>query len=387
MRVLLVFDKFKGSLSAPQACDIALRALRGRHRDWQLDSCPLTDGGEGFTDILTAAVKGQRMQVTATGPRGGLVSASIGLIAPHQIPSSVRPWLSLPDPAQESQRPLAVIEMSAASGLALLPPEQHDPWQATTYGTGQLIRAASELGAAGILLGVGGSATNDLGLGALSALGLEFRDANGGRIRPPAPIYWQRIAAIEGEVFPSIPGICIACDVTNPLLGPGGAASVYGPQKGLRPEDLPRMEAAMEGMSRLLTEHCRQSPTLAGTPGTGAAGGLPFGLIAGARARIAPGFELVSAWLNLSARIAAADLVLTGEGCFDVTSLSGKGPGRVATLACTLGKTVHVFAGRLADNVACDGCELHAITPDGYSFAQAKSEAPELLARSLQAAF
>ena len=386
MRVLLAFDKFKGSLSAPQACDLALRALRGRHRDWQLDSCPLTDGGEGFTEILTTAAKGRSPRVDAMGPRGGLVAASVGLIAQEQIPSPVRQWLDPPGTAPESRRPLAVIEMAAASGLHLLPPEQHDPWQATTYGTGQLIRAAAELGAAGILLGVGGSATNDLGLGALAALGLEFRDADGGKIRPPAPVHWHRIAAIEGEVFSSIPPICIACDVTNPLLGPGGAAAVYGPQKGLRPDDLPRMEAAMERMARLLGEYCRKSPALADTPGAGAAGGLPFGLIAGARARLAPGFELVSAWLGLRARIAAADLVLTGEGCFDVTSLSGKGPGAVATQARALGKTVHVFAGRLGEGAACDGCELHAITPPGYSFAQAKGEAPELLARCIQAA-
>jgi glycerate kinase len=387
MRVLLAFDKFKGSLSAPQACDLALRALRGRHRDWQLDSCPLTDGGEGFADILTAAVKGQRLRVDATGPRGGLVATNIGLIAQQQIPAPVRRWLDLPESAPRSHQPLAIIEMAAASGLNLLPPEQHDPWQATTYGTGQLIRAAAELGAAGILLGVGGSATNDLGLGALAALGLEFRDADGGKIRPPSPVHWLRIAAIEGELFPAVPPICIACDVTNPLLGPVGAAAVYGPQKGLRPEDLPRLEAAMERMARLLAEYCRKSPTLAETPGTGAAGGLPFGLMAAARARLAPGFELVSAWLGLGARIAAADLVLTGEGCFDVTSLSGKGPGAVATQARALGKMVHVFAGRLADGVACDGCQLHAITPPGYSLAQAKREAPELLAGSIQAAF
>jgi glycerate kinase len=382
----LAFDKFKGSLSAPQACALALRALRGRHRDWQLDSCPLTDGGEGFADILTAAVKGQRTRVDATGPRGGLVVSNIGLIAQQQIPSSVRRWLDLPESVPGSQRPFAIIEMAAASGLNLLPPEQHDPWQATTYGTGQLIRAAAELGAADILLGVGGSATNDLGLGALAALGLEFRDADGGKIRAPTPVHWHRITAIEGELFPAVPPICIACDVTNPLLGPAGATAVYGPQKGLRPEDLPRLEAAMERMARLLGEYCRKSPTLAGTPGTGAAGGLPFGLMAAARARLAPGFELVSAWLDLGARIAAADLVLTGEGCFDVTSLLGKGPGAVATQARALGKMVHVFAGRLADGVACDGCQLHAITPPGYSLAQAKRETPELLARSIQAA-
>lgn len=387
MRVLLAFDKFKGCLSAPQACDLAVRALRGRHRDWQLDACPLTDGGEGFAEILSASVNGQRLRVDATGPRGGLLAATIGLIPPRQVPSSVRPWLDFPDLASESSRPLAVIEMAAASGLALLPPELQDPWQATTYGTGQLIRAAAESGAIGILLGVGGSATNDLGLGALAALGLEFRDADGGRIRLPAPVNWHRVESIEGELFSSIPPICIACDVTNPLLGPDGAAAVYGPQKGLRPGDLPQMEALMERMARMLGGYCRKSPTLAAAPGMGAAGGLPFGLVAGARARLAPGFELVSAWLDLRARIAAADLVLTGEGCFDATSLSGKGPGAVATQARALGKMVHVFAGRLAEGVACDGCQLHAITPPGLSFAQAKEEAPWLLARSIQAAF
>jgi glycerate kinase len=232
---------------------------------------------------------------------------------------------------------------------------------------------------------VGGSATNDLGLGALAALGLEFRDADGRKIRPPAPVHWSRIAAIEGEIFLSIPPICIACDVINPLLGPAGAAAVYGPQKGLRPEDLSRLESAMERMARLLIEYCRKSPALTGMPGTGAAGGLPFGLMAGARARLAPGFELVSAWLNLPDRIAAADIVVTGEGCFDRTSLSGKGPGAVAARARALGKVVHVFAGRLAEGIACSGCELHAITPAGYSMDEAKREASTLLARTIQA--
>jgi glycerate kinase len=259
MRVLLAFDKFKGSLSAPQACDLALRALRGRHRDWQLDSCPLTDGGEGFTEILTAAAKGRRTRVDATGPRGGLVAASIGLIAQQQIPSPVRQWFDLPGTASESRRPLAVIEMAAASGLNLLPPEQHDPWQATTYGTGQLIRAAAELSAAGILLGVGGSATNDLGLGALAALGLEFRDADGGKIRPPAPVHWHRIAAIEGEVFPSIPPICIASDVTNlwSAKGPaprgpsanGSCNGAHGPPAGRTLPEVPRPRRHAGGRS------------------------------------------------------------------------------------------------------------------------------------------
>lgn len=387
MFVLIAFDKFKGSLTAPAACDLAARALRGRHRDWQLDLCPLADGGEGFVDILTKAAGGQLVTFKVTGPRGGLVDASLGMVAMQSIPESARPLLRLPGLALRSMHQIAVVEMAAASGLHLLSPGQYDPWQTTTYGTGQLVRAAAELGAAAILLGVGGSATNDLGLGALAALGLEFRSIDGAKIRPPVPARWEQITSVESEVFPSIPPICLACDVTNPLFGPRGAAAVYGPQKGLQHEDLPRIEAAMRRMARLLCNYCGQPPTLTETPGTGAAGGLPFGLLAGARARLVPGFDLVSAWLDLPARISAADIVITGEGCFDASSLSGKGPGAVATKARTLGKTTHVFAGRLGVTQPGEGWHLHAITPIGYPLEQAEREAPELLVRSIQAAF
>jgi glycerate kinase len=387
VRVLIAFDKFKGSLTASAACDLAARALRARHRDWQCDPCPLTDGGEGFVDILTKTASGQLATFKVTGPRGGLVDASFGMVAMQSIPESARPLLRLPGSVLQSTHQIAVIEMAAASGLHLLSPRQYDPWQTTTYGTGQLLRGAAELGAGAILLGVGGSATNDLGLGALAALGLEFRCAGGGKIRPPVPARWDQITDLEGEVFSSIPPICLACDVTNPLLGPRGAAAVYGPQKGLQHQDLPRLEAAMERMARLLCDHCGQPPTLPESPGTGAAGGLSFGLLAGARAQLVPGFDLVSAWLDLPARISAADIVITGEGCFDESSLSGKGPGAIAAKARILGKTTHVFAGRLGVAESGNGWHLHAITPVGYPWERAEREAPELLVRSIQVAF
>jgi glycerate kinase len=282
---------------------------------------------------------------------------------------------------------MAIIEMATASGLHLLAPEEYDPWQTATYGTGQLIRAAAEAGAGSILLGVGGSATNDLGLGALAALGVEFRGVGGGLIRPPVPASWERIACIGGEVFPAISPLRIACDVTNPLLGPRGAAAVYGPQKGLRADDLVRLERATERMVRLLCDHCGQPPSVADTPGAGAAGGLPFGLMAVAHAYLVPGFELVSAWLDLDARIAAADIVLTGEGRFDESSLSGKGPGAVAAAAAGLGKKVHVFAGTLADAVSPPGWHLHPIAPRDYAPEQARREAAQLLAQSVRTAF
>ncbi len=387
MRVLIVFDKFKGSLSATQACALAARALRACRRDWQLDLCPLTDGGDGFTELLTRAAHGRLVTLSVTGPRGGWLDANLGLVPVSGIPRSARDRLQLSVPASGADRPIAVLEAAAASGLDRLPAGQHDPWQATTYGTGQLMRAAAEMGAGAILLGVGGSATNDLGLGALAALGVEFHDADGGRIRPPVPARWARIARIEGEVFPSIPPIRIACDVTNPLLGPRGATTTFGPQKGLPSAEVSRLEAAMARLAGLLCDQWGQPPALAEIPGTGAAGGLPFGLLAAARARLLPGFDLVSAWLDLPARISAADLVITGEGCFDESSLSGKGPGSVALLAEAAGRAVHIFAGRVAAVAPRAGWQLHAITPVDAPWAQAKREAAERLVHGIQTAF
>ena len=387
MRVLFAFDKFKGSLTAARACDVGVRALQMRHPDWQINSCPLTDGGDGFVEILTTAAHGRRMNFPVTGPRGGLIAAEIGLVLPCEIPSPARVFLRQPAPEVTNDRPLAIIEMASASGLSLLPAELRDPWQATSHGTGQLLRAATDLGCAGILLGVGGSATIDLGAGALSALGFEFRDSDGITLRPPTPMNFDRISRIEGGMFSSIPPIFIACDVTNPLLGPNGAIAVFGAQKGLCQGDRTRMEAAVARLAHLLGDYCGRPRGLAETPGMGAAGGLPFGLMAGANARLLPGFDLVSAWLGLPARIAAADIVITGEGCFDASSLAGKGPGAVAESARSLGKVVHVFAGKIKGPLPHDGWQLHAITPPGHTDEEAMRHAPEFLRRSIHEAF
>jgi glycerate kinase len=164
------------------------------------------------------------------------------------------------------------------------------------------------------LLGVGGSATNDLGLGALSALGYAFGTAEGRPLAPPIPASWAQLARITGGVTRPIPPIRIACDVANPLLGPRGATAVFGPQKGLRPADFERLEAECARVAMLLCQHTGQSPELMAFPGAGAAGGIAFGLMAGTGARLLPGSSLVSTWLDLERRLAAADLVITGEG-------------------------------------------------------------------------
>ena len=371
MRALLAFDKFKDALSAPQACALAAGSLRARQPDWTLDLCPLTDGGEGFCEILTQALGGSFEAHTVTGPRGEPVVARLGFVPLALIPATARRLLDLPDSqlsALNSQLPLdarvAVVEMAAASGLALLAPEARDPWLTSTTGTGELIRLAARPGVAAILLGLGGSATSDLGLGALAALGLNFVSATGELIDPPTPSRWPEIARLDGRLPADLPPLRIACDVANPLLGPNGAAAIYGPQKGLRPADLRRLDNEAARLALLLCTHGAKPDALMDVPGAGAAGGISFGLMAAASAQLISGFDLVSAWLDLDSRLAAADLVLTGEGRFDASSLSGKGPGALAARAAALGKPVHVFAGAITA-APVPGLALHAITPPG----------------------
>ncbi len=392
MRVLLAFDKFKDSLTALAACDSAARALHGKHPDWTLDLCPLADGGEGFCEILTTAADGIKKEFVVAGPRGARVHAALGLVPLARIPPAARALLAIENRAAKSADfPIAVIEMAAASGLALLAPALRDPWQTTTLGTGELLRAAAELGAGAILLGVGGSATHDLGLGALAALGFDFLDPAGKQISPPIPARWPRVARIGGAISSPLPPIRIACDVTNPLLGPQGAAAVYGPQKGLLPADLARLDHESARLALLLCAHCRQPDTLMDVPGAGAAGGISFGLMAAAGAQLLPGLPLVAAWLDLEARLAAADLIITGEGRFDESSLSGKGPGAIAARALAQGKPVHVFAGAVTPAAQHQagrraGLTLHAITPAGLALDEAFRAAAANLATAVERA-
>lgn len=387
MRVLLAFDKFKDSLAAETACAAAAEALRAVHPDWSVDACPLADGGEGFARILTRAAGGVMTTLPVAGPRGEPVEAGFGLVPLQQIPPAARALLDLPAAATAMPGNVAVIEMAAASGLALLAPAARDPWHTTTLGTGELIRAAIERRAAAIVVGVGGSATNDLGLSALSALGYEFLDDAGARIDPLIPAHWPRLTRITGGPGSALPPIRIACDVTNPLLGPKGAAAIYGPQKGLLPADHRRMEHESARLGLLLCNHCGQPDTLMDLPGAGAAGGIAFGLMTAAGAKLLPGFDLVSAWLDLDARIERADLIITGEGRFDESSLSGKGPGAVATQALLRRKTVHVFAGQVTATQPPPNLHLHAITPAGLPLAEALRTASTLLATAVRAQF
>ncbi len=381
MHVLIAADKFKDSLTAEQACGAIAAGVKRTHSEWIADLCPLTDGGEGFAHILTDAAQGEWVRREVAGPRGKPVEAGFGVIEAARLPAAVLQRLGCAGGGR-----LAVIEMAAASGLVLLRQDERDVWQTHTGGTGELMAAAADRGVSGILLGVGGSATHDLGLGALEALGLELLDVDGRRVSGAAPDFWKQVVRVESGRLRKLPPIWIACDVTNPLLGPRGAATVYGPQKGLRPEALPRLEAESARMAALVCASRGVTVELAQTPGAGAAGGIAFGLMTVAGARLVSGFELVVDWLRIEQRLAAADLVITGEGRFDESSLQGKGPGSLVRAALALGKPVHVFAGRV-DAVEMPGMRLHEITPRGVPLEQALAKAGPWLQESVAAAF
>jgi glycerate kinase len=382
MRVLVAYDKFKDSMTAEEACEGTASVLRELHPEWTLDLASLTDGGDGFGAILTESANGQSTRVNAAGPFLESTEAMIGIIEIDRLPVGARDLLTgLPVSGR-----LAIIEMASINGLAMVPPEKRSPWTTSTLGTGQLIRAAANAGVNGILLGVGGSATSDLGLGALAALGYEFRNSASGTVHPPVPEVWPEIIGITGVLNPSTPPIWIACDVDNPLLGERGAVAVFGPQKGLKESDRPRLEAESLRLADLLCQYLGCDPDVKTTPGAGAAGGISFGLMAAARARLVSGSELMTAWMRLNERIGEVDLVITGEGRFDRSSLSGKGPGEIATRSLDLGKTTHVFAGSIETGLRAKA-NMHEISPAEAPLADALRNGKANLKASIASVF
>jgi glycerate kinase len=391
-RVLVALDKFKGALGAEAACEVVRGVIQRERPSWQVDVAPLTDGGDGFCRILTAAAGGALHERVARGPldeRAGdsSVTAPIGVLELDALPPRARELLAL----DAGARRLAVVEMASASGLALVPRERLDVWRSSSYGTGELLAAARALGVDAILLGVGGSATSDLGLGALDALGLEFTSAEGEPLSPPVPELWPRVAQISGSLLPGLPPLRIACDVESPVFGPRGAAAVFGPQKGLRREDLERFEARAKRVARLLLRHFGVSGELAQRPGSGAAGGIAFGLSAAMGARLVPGSPLVAAWLGLEERLRAADWLVTGEGRYDESSASGKGPGALVALARAERRSVVVFAGAVsvgapppAEGEGEGSCELIAISDPAVPLDRALADTARNLACSVE---
>lgn len=321
MRILIAPDKFKGSLSAPEAAGAIARGFREVWPDAILDLAPIADGGEGFAEALAVALRASWIRIPSVNALGGRIDARYA-------------W-------QEEEK-LAVIEMSEASGLWRIGPEARDPLRADTFGTGLLLADAIARGARRVLVGLGGSATTDGGVGMARALGYRFLDGAGNEYTP-LPGTLGSLGRIERPAGLRLPRIIAACDVQNPLLGERGTARVYSPQKGAD-------SAAVEILERAMHRLADVCPASLGNdwrdvPGAGAAGGMGFGLLAFCEATIRAGFDIVADTVNLAARIASADLVVTGEGRLDHQTLEGKGPAGVAALARKLRKPVIGFGG------------------------------------------
>ncbi len=319
MHVVIACDKFKGSLSALEACQAIERGLGA---GVTVEHCPIADGGEGFVEAMVVAAGGTKVTASARDPLGRPIEADYGLI-------------------NGADGLTAVIEMAAASGMWRLFPEERNPRRTSTAGTGDLIRHAIEISVAKrLLIGLGGSATNDGGVGMALALGVRFLDQTGATLEPwPEAI--SELASMDESARMDLPEILVACDVDHPLLGERGASAVFGPQKGASPEDVEFLDGAL---ARLVKVSGGEMQSL--TPGAGAAGGLGFGLLRFAGARLVSGFDLVADALGLAEKFSKADLVITGEGSLDEQTLGGKGPAGVARLARSLGKPVVAFAGR-----------------------------------------
>jgi glycerate kinase len=325
MKIVIAMDSFKGTLAADVACRIAAEAVGAVVPEAEIVVTPMADGGEGTAAALMAAGNGQWIARKVMGP------------LPEMEVEAGFAWLG--------EDRTAVVEMAAASGIQLLRPEQLNPLKTTTYGTGQLIQAALDHGAERILLGVGGSATVDGGVGAAMALGWQFLADDG----TPISLGAGSLARI-GEIIPPEQGIevpvDVLCDVDNPLCGPHGAARVYGPQKGATPQMVETLDSALAHLAALAGNQL--GIRVRDLPGAGAAGGLAAGAVAFMEARLVSGIEAVMAQAGLRAEASDADWVITGEGCFDSQSMRGKVVSGVARVARQAGARVAVIAGQVS---------------------------------------
>jgi len=356
MRILIAPDKFKGSLSALAAAEAIARGFHAAWPDAAIDLAPIADGGEGFADALAAALGAEWVKVRSTDAIGRPIDARYA-------------WLP--------REKLAIIDMSEASGLWRIAREDRDPMRADTFGTGVLLADAIARGAARVLVGLGGSATTDGGAGLARALGFRFFDREAKEYQP-VPGMLTPLARIERPAGLRLPAIIAACDVQNPLLGERGAAAVYAPQKGADANAVLELERSLNRLADVCASAFGKDHR--DTPGAGAAGGLGFGLLTFCDATIRPGFDIIAETAQLEGRIAASDLVVTGEGRLDDQTLDGKGPAGVAALARKHGKSVIGFAGSISDAASRAGAfDLLVPIAEGIPLEDAMRDAAMLL--------
>ena len=344
--ILVACDKCKGSLSAFEICSLAKSVLQKRFPSSCVTEAPLTDGGEGFTDILTQEAAGRLHSLEVRDSIGNHSEVQIGICEITNLPPAVVETLNIP-----SLGKLAIVEMAQAAGLADLASHQRNPWNTSTYGVGQMLGQAAQLGVDAILLGIGGSSTNDIGLGALHALGLSIRNDKQEEISFPCPSTWKNIRDLNQEHLSNLPPIRIACDVENQLLGEFGATAQYGPQKGLPKEEIGLFESEIKSLLKLLELQESKTFDLAKVNGTGAAGGMGFGLSLFYDVSLVQGFELISSWFEIENKIKQADFVITAEGRFDQTSMDGKGPYQIIKTSQRHSTASLVIAGSIDQQV------------------------------------
>ncbi|MGH2709817.1 MAG: glycerate kinase [Actinomycetota bacterium] len=360
MRVVVAPDKFKDTLSAEQAARAMAAGWRREDPGAEVDEVPVADGGEGTLDALVSALDGRRERVRVSGPLGDPVEAEYGL-------------------AYSPEGLIAVVEMATASGLALVSPERRDPLRASTFGTGQLILAATRRGPKRVIVCIGGSATTDGGAGMAQAVGIRLLDEEGRDLRPGGGAL-RRLARIDaGGLAPELREIdlVVATDVDNPLTGPRGAASVFGPQKGAGPEQVAILEEGLRHCAA--TIHRDLGIDVRDVPGSGAAGGLGGGLIAFLGARSRGGFDIVSEVLDLPRRLEGADVAVTGEGLFDIQTSGGKAPAGVLRLAREAGCNSVVIAGQIEAGVEPEADLIYSLTERAGSVEVAMRDAARLL--------
>jgi len=369
MRVLIAPQEFKGSLTARDAAGAIARGLRQVLVDAELDLLPMADGGPGTLDVLVEATRGRFFDADVRGPLRQPVPARWGVLGDGRT---------------------AIVEMAEASGLVLVGTEERDPRRATTFGTGELLRAALDADYRRIIVGVGGSATNDGGAGLAQALGARLLDGAGNEL-PPGGGPLARLARIDvSGLDVRLRGceIVVAADVTNPLCGPDGASRVYGAQKGASEAAARELDDALAHFAQIVKRDLGIDK--ANVPGAGAAGGLAYGLLVFCGATLRPGFEVVAGAAGFSERLARADVVVTGEGRLDRQTAFGKTAAGVARAAREAGKRAVAIVGSIEGGRESEAARLFdavfALTPDLASPEEATGRAAELVARAAEAA-
>ncbi len=376
MKFVLAPDSFKESMSAADAVTAMAEGVRAAFAggpEPQVVGVPMADGGEGFTEVIARALGAQLRTVTVSDPLGRDTEATFAF-----------------DPAEH----VAVLECAQAVGLEAVPEDDRDILASTTVGVGEMISAALDAGARRIIIGLGGSATNDAGAGMLTALGIRLLDSDDNDV-DPVPARFGDITRIDtGGLDPRLTQVSVevASDVTNPLLGGRGASAVFGPQKGASPQQVQQLDEALTHFARV-AGHTGEDGA-ANAPGAGAAGGLGYALVAFCGATLRPGVDIAVELTGLEDAITGADLVITGEGSIDNQTLSGKTPAGVAEVAARAGVPCIALAGRVGAGRSNDISELYGhgftavlpIIPRAMDLREALATGPDNLAAATEAA-